>query len=434
MATPKMAVQAVGACLVLCQQCCLQSISPLFFILGMSILEELGNKKTWQNFLVYRINKSHLSKKEENFLWGFIENKAYEPVTENINSKDFCFSVPGKRFLNKHGKAKKRVVYTFSETENTVLKLIAFLLYRYDDAQPSVCYSFRRSFGAKKAIITITKEKDIAKKYSCKLDIKDYFNRINIELLLPILHNILSDDKPVYRFFEKLLTEDKALFDGTIINEKRGAMAGTPVSQFFANIYLAEMDNYFLDAGILYARYSDDIIFFSETEDELKNYFGIVKNFLLKYHLEVNSDKVKITAPGEKWDYLGISFNNGKIGLSETTLKKIKGKIRRKARSIYRWKTRKHASNDKAMSVFSRVINKKFFGREDDDEFTWARWFFPLITEDEDLKKIDAHVQEYMRYVSSGRFNKANYRIRYSDLKRCGYKSLVNEYHRNHRK
>jgi len=81
------------------------------------------------------------------------------------------------------------------------------------------------------------------------------------------------------------------------------------------------------------------------------------------------------------------------------------------------------------MCVFARAVNRKFFGKGAEDEFTWARWFFPLVTDDRDLKAIDAHIQEYMRFVSSGRFNKANYRIRYDDLKKCGYISLVNRYH-----
>ena len=403
---------------------------PSLFFIHMSILKELGVNKNWQDFLAKKTEKFRLSKKEEAGLRLFIQDESYKPVTDNILDDNFFFSVPEKKLLNKHGKGKKRVVYTFSECENNVLKLAAHLLYRYDEAQPHNCYSFRRHYGAKKAITTITKVKDIEKKYSCKLDITDYFNSIDVNLLLPILYKLFFDDKDLYRFFEKLLTADKAFFNGAVITEKRGAMAGTPVSPFLANVYLAEMDRFFLGKDVLYARYSDDIIFFADTEKSLAEYLEIVKDFLAEYHLKVNPEKVKITKPGETWDYLGIAFNNFTIGLSDVTLKKIKGKIRRKARAIYRWKIRKKADNRKAMVVFSRSLNRKFFGAGNEDEFTWARWFFPLITTKSDLKKIDAYAQEYMRYLSSGRFNKANYRTRYSDLKDCGYRSLVHEYYR----
>ena len=398
----------------------------------MGILDDLSDKNNWRDFLAYKIEKATLTKKEEAFLHNFIENEEYRSVTDHILNEDFHFSIPEKRLLNRHGRGKKRVVYTFSECENIVLKLLAHLLYRYDAEQPDNCYSFRRDYGAKKAITTITKQKGIEEKYASKLDITNYFNSIDVDILLPKLRVMLSDDMPLYRFFEKLLTVDKALYNGDILTEKRGSMAGTPISQFFANIYLAEMDRFFESSEILYARYSDDIIFFADNKDKIEMYLEVVKRFLAKYHLEINPDKVQMTAPGMTWDYLGISFDNGLIKLSQTTLKKIKGKIRRKARAIYRWKLKKPTDDVKAMSVFARTINRKFFGTGSDSEFTWSRWFFPLISTDDDLKLIDNYIQEQMRYVASGCFNKANYRVRYSTLKDCGYRSLVNEYHRCH--
>ena len=395
----------------------------------MSILKEINCAARWREFLAYKTEKSHLSKKDLAFLVDFIENEKYKTITENILNPGFDFSIPEKRLLNKLGKSKKRVIYTFSESENLVLKLITYLLYRYDNTQPPNCYSFRRKYGGKKAITTIIREKNIGQKYSCKIDIKDYFNKIDIELLLPILCKTLYDDEPLFCFLKKLLTADKAFFNGQTITEKRGVMAGTPMSPFLANIYLAEMDRFFLDAKITYARYSDDIIFFADSRDELDEYYETVKGFLNKYHLEINPDKVKVTEAGQTWDYLGISFDNGTIGLSAVTLKKIKGKIRRKARSIYRWKKRKDADNSRAVRVFARVLNRKFFGGREND-FTWTRWFFPLINTDKELKEIDSYIQEYARYVCSGRFNKANYRFRYRELKDCGYRNLVSEYYR----
>jgi len=395
----------------------------------MGILDELGEKSKWREFFAHKIEKSHLSKRDETFLTDFIASEAYKPITDHIADGDFNFSVPVKRLLNRHGTGKKRVVYTFTECENTVLKLLAFALYRYDGVLPRNCYSFRYNCGAKTAITDLLKTPSIAAKYSCKLDIRNYFNSIDVGLLLPILERILHGDMPLYRFFAKLLTLDQSSSDGAVICEKRGAMAGTPISQFFANIYLVEMDRRFLDDGVTYARYSDDIIFFADSREELEESLGIACDFLEKYRLDVNPDKVKITVPGERWEYLGIAYDKGVIRLSEVTLAKIKGKIRRKARSIYRWKLRKGVDDSKAMTVFARVMNNKFFGKSETDDLTWAQRFFPLLPADGDLKDIDAHAQDYMRYVATGRFSKSNYRIRYDDLKGCGYKSLVHEYY-----
>ena len=55
---------------------------------------------------------------------------------------------------------------------------------------------------------------------------------------------------------------------------------------------------------------------------------------------------------------------------------------------------------------------------------------FPVITQADGLREIDNYLQRYIRYLSTGRHTKANYRIRYADLKALGYRSLVHEYYR----
>ena len=79
-------------------------------------------------------------------------------------------------------------------------------------------------------------------------------------------------------------------------------------------------------------------------------------------------------------------------------------------------------------------MNNKFYGGRDKeldmDEFTWCRWFFPNITTDVSLKEIDEYMQQYIRYIITGRHYKGNYRITYNQLKEWGYRSLVHEYYK----
>ncbi|MBR0531550.1 MAG: group II intron reverse transcriptase/maturase, partial [Bacteroidales bacterium] len=49
----------------------------------------------------------------------------------------------------------------------------------------------------------------------------------------------------------------------------RGVMAGTPTAPFLANVYLMEVDHHFEGEGVIYARYSDDIIILAEDQEEL---------------------------------------------------------------------------------------------------------------------------------------------------------------------
>ena len=265
--------------------------------------------------------------------------------------------------------------------------------------------------------------------WAYKLDIHNYFNSISITQLLPILSEVLADDPPLYAFFERMLTDDRALSDGEIIREARGVMAGTPTSPFLANIYLREVDLHFADAGVLYARYSDDIILFAPDRQTLDRYIDELNAFLEKYRLEVNPDKMRIYRPDEAFDFLGFKCKGHHIDISDATQQKMKDKIRRKARALQRWRSKNDVDDEKAMKALIHYFNKKFFESDDPSALTWARWFFPIINQTEGLKEIDRYLQSNLRYVATGKHNKANYRIRYDLLKKLGYRSLVHEFY-----
>jgi hypothetical protein len=108
----------------------------------------------------------------------------------------------------------------------------------------------------------------------------------------------------------------------------------------------------------------------------------------------------------------------------------MKDKIRRKAHALQRWRSRNGVEGEKAMKVLINQFNKKFFESDDSSTLSWARWFFPVINRVEGLKQIDHYMQQNLRFVATGRHNKANYRISYAQLKQLGYRSLVAEFFR----
>jgi hypothetical protein len=105
----------------------------------------------------------------------------------------------------------------------------------------------------------------------------------------------------------------------------------------------------------------------------------------------------------------------------------MKGKISRAARKLYRWKIRKAASTERAARALIRKFQFKFYGSgREDDELTWSRWYFPLISDAEDLREIDAYMQEMIRYLDSGRHTKKNHKsLPYDELRRMGYVPLA---------
>ena len=103
--------------------------------------------------------------------------------------------------------------------------------------------------------------------------------------------------------------------------------------------------------------------------------------------------------------------------------------MKRKADALRRWQRKKGLDGEKAAIGFVRAMNRKFYGKEEDDKFNWKRWFFPNLTVDTGLQVVDAYMQQCIRYAVTGRHYKGNYRIRYETLKKWGYKSLVHEYY-----
>ena len=395
-----------------------------------SILEQLTNEEVWNDYLKFKENQASISKKELENIKLFIEEKKYENIANKIVKEEYNFSVPTKHLINKVNKSKKRVVYSFNEEENYILKLITYLFsIEYDMQYSNNCYSFRRKKGVKEAIKRITETKNIKEIYGYKIDISNYFNSVDVENLLIKLKKFLKNDKKLYSFLEKILLDDRAMFNEEIIHENKGIMAGVPISSFLANIYLKDVDDYFEKEKILYLRYSDDIILFSEKESI--NYCIEKLNKLIKENkLEINKEKTQYIKPNDKWDFLGFSYENGIIDISDISKKKIKGKIKRSARKIRKWMIKKDASKEKAMLVLNNKFNRKFYMIDNKTELTWNLWYFPVINTSKGLHEIDQYMQQCLRYISTGKYNKKNYNIKYNDLKKLNYRPLVSEYYK----
>ncbi len=395
----------------------------------MGILNRLCDQNEWLSYLNYKIEQGNISQKDAEDLYDFISRREYTDTVSNIINGG-NFSYPKKTLISKSNVNKKRAVYTFSREENYVLKLLAYLLREYDNVFAPNLYSFRKERGVKRATKDILKIKELSNHYVYKVDISNYFNSVVISILELKLREILADDPDLYEFFIRLLKTPYVYFNGEIIEEDKGIMAGVPISTFLANIYLSNLDFHFHDNHIPYMRYSDDIITFSKSEHELNSSITIIKETLKAHKLEVNKEKEYIYKPNEEWTFLGFSYHNGTIDISSTSFEKIKAKMRRKTRALKRWADSKGVPKEKAAKVFIKRFNAKLYDNPIHNELTWARWFFPVINTDKTLKSLDSYMLECIRYLATGKRTKAKYNFKYEKIKELGFRSLVNEYYK----
>ena len=91
--------------------------------------------------------------------------------------------------------------------------------------------------------------------YVFKADIKHYFDTVDHDILLKIIERKIKDEKVIWLV--------KQILKNFIVNEEnKGMPLGNLTSQFFANVYLNELD-YFIKHKLkskYYIRYVDDFI------------------------------------------------------------------------------------------------------------------------------------------------------------------------------
>ncbi len=230
-------------------------------------------------------------------------------------------------------------------------------------------YACLENRGTHKAVETVEKYLRIYKRnygdfWILKCDIKKFFYNIDPEILLRIIKKFVKDKK-LYNFTKLLI------YDGREPNEKVGIPIGNYTSQYFANIYLNELDQYVKRELHIkyYVRYMDDFIFLLKTKNECIELKKKVSNFLEKnLHLELNnksryypykmgvnfcgyriftthrllrnSSKKKIFRKVKAWNYL---FRKNKLDLSHSL------------QSLYSWLG--HASHCNSYKLTKKVLN-----------------------------------------------------------------------------
>lgn len=394
----------------------------------MSLLSCIADPAAWETFYEY---KSGLAVPTVFLreLRSFIDAKGYLPVYEAMLRGD-RFPLPKKAVINKLDSQKKRIVYSYPRAESMVLKQLTYqMLRRYDGMFATNLYSFRPGRTAQDAVRALVRTPGIRDMAGYQTDVSNYFNSVPVSRLLPLLQAALADDPPLLAFLSSLLTEPYVLENGVPIREEKGIMAGTPPSAFYANLYLSALDHAFAARGVLYARYSDDIILFASSQARAETFANELRTAVADAGLRLNHEKERFFSPETGWVFLGLSYQNGTVDIAPASLQKLKAKMRRKTRALKRWQSRNDFSGEKAAKAFVRIFNAKLFEGGGAHDLCWCRWYFPVINTDQSLRAIDAYAQECLRFLISGRRTKARYQVRYEELKRLGYRSLVHAYY-----
>ena len=181
-------------------------------------------------------------------------------------------------------------------------------------------YACRKGKGSHKAIkYAFSKAKNC--EYFLKLDVKKYFENIDHNILKRKLSKIIKDKDCLDLLFD--------IIDS--FSTEKGLPIGNLTSQFFANLYLSELDHFVLEilkpSG--YCRYMDDFILFSNSKIDLKKMLNSIESFCLNNLLLT----LKPYILGKCKD--GIAFLGYKISSKNADLlQKSKKRKKQKLKSI----------------------------------------------------------------------------------------------------
>lgn len=396
------------------------------------VYNEMLKKEYWERAYERLANKPQIDTFVRDTLYYVKEGNEYKDLALQVCNGTYAWSTPEKLLLSKVGTTKKRVVYMYSMQDRFVLGVLYRALNTLFDDRVSVnCFSYKRGVNTSAAIKHIDKIKSGQSMFGVKLDISAYFNSIDRGHLNNCLTELFGKDSTIRKSMDVLFNNDIITYKGTELSEYKAMIPGCALGSFFANYCLREIDFYFDEKKVVYARYSDDIILLDTTREKVDSHLRYIKNMLAKYGLSINEKKYVYFEPNEPIEYLGLSLSDRGIDISENAKNKLKRTIKRWIKDARKTIEMEDEPFDKVAKKLIKRLNWKLYKSyvKDASKFGWAFYAFRYITVLDSLTEIDYYLRDRLRYLKTGKNNKANAKaLKDEDFRDLGVLSLYDMY------
>lgn len=194
-------------------------------------------------------------------------------------------------------------------------------------------YGYRPKRSAQQAMQQVKRYAEQGYRYVVSVDLSKYFDTLNHELLMDLLHRQIQDIR-VLRLIKKYL-KSGVLENGIVCKTEEGSPQGGPLSPLLANIYLNEFDWEMDRRNVKMVRYADDIVVFARSKRAAERLLESCRRYLEdKLKLRMNTEKSKVTSifSTRNFKFLGFCLGkNGKgifIRAHYKSLKKAKEKLK----------------------------------------------------------------------------------------------------------
>ena len=297
-------------------------------------------------FLAYKKARKGKSKKlyVVEFEKDLIKNLVM--LSEELKSRSY-FPLPLKTFILRDPKTRKISKSDFRDrvVHHSLVRVIEPIFdksFIYDSCANRIgkgsLFALKRFESFKRRVTNnLTSEG-----FCLKADIKHYFKEVNHNTLVNLIKKDISDERVII-LIKRILKNSSSIKK----TSEKGMPLGNLTSQFFANIYLNELD-YFVKHKLRakhYIRYVDDFIILHKSEKQLTKWKVEINEFLKeKLKIELHPKKSRIISLSRGIDFIGFRNLYYHRLLRKRNIRKMKNVIER-----YK---REEISKEKALEIF----------------------------------------------------------------------------------
>jgi RNA-directed DNA polymerase len=137
------------------------------------------------------------------------------------------------------------------------------------------------------------------------VDLEQFFDRVNHDVLMSRLANRISDRRMLGLIRRYL--EAGMMADGVVTARQEGTPQGGPLSPLLSNVLLDEVDQELERRGHAFARYADDCNVYVRSQRSGERVLRLLRRLYGRLRLRINEAKSAVASPRDR-KFLGFTF------------------------------------------------------------------------------------------------------------------------------
>jgi group II intron reverse transcriptase/maturase len=188
-------------------------------------------------------------------------------------------------------------------------------------------FGFRPKRSAHQAVQTAQGYVSAGYDWVVDLDLENFFDRVNHELLMNRLREHI-EDRRVLKLIHKYLKVG-LMIDGLQSLRREGTPQGGPLSPLLSNILLTDLDRELERRGHQFVRYADDVVIYVKSQRAGERVLDNVTRFITtRLKLKVNDKKSAVARPTER-TWLGYTITTqGQLRIAMHSRERLVQKLR----------------------------------------------------------------------------------------------------------